>query len=294
MPEATSLLSVSEMAALEAMTLRSRSRSASRQPGRRAGIGTGSSVEFADYRPYHPGDDLRYVDWNLYGRLGRLFLRVYQADAELTLYILLDSSRSMAFGQSAKFRFASRLAAALAVAGVSASDRVRVVTFSDGVDRLFPATRDRAHLSGVFRLIEQIEPAGRSRLNRSIREFGEAVTGSGLVVVLSDCFDSEGLADGLRYLSRRRFETHLIQILADEEVDPGSAFDRVVDAEDPTREPVDVSPAQRDRYISRMREFTRTLERDAHASGASFLELRSSFAFDRWIRLLSERGVWNA
>ena len=188
----TTLFTSEYLGRLERFVMASRAAISSPMTGRRPGLGKGFSVEFADYRVYHPGDDLRYVDWNVYRRMGKLFLRLFRAESELTLHVLVDTSRSMGYGAADKLDFTRRVAAALAFVGVSNQDRVSLATFSNKLHTVIPAGRGRPHLFRLFETLESVQPEGKSDLTCSLREYADYSRTSGLAVVLSDCFDPGG------------------------------------------------------------------------------------------------------
>src|SRR5206468_3619610 len=133
MPEA--LLTPELLRRLEQFQLPAPRRAKSSSKGERRSRARGHSVEFADHRSYVPGDDVRYLDWNLYGRLDRLFLKLYEEERELPVRIFLDASESMTFGEPRKFDFARQVAAAVGYVALSGFDRVSVIPFPEPMDR---------------------------------------------------------------------------------------------------------------------------------------------------------------
>jgi uncharacterized protein (DUF58 family) len=188
--------------------------------GRRPGIATGFSVDFADYRKYNYGDDVRYIDWSIYARLRKLFLRQFRAESELTVHLLLDVSRSMDFGGTTKLEFAVRLAAAFSYVGLNKQDRVGLATFSDDVRRLLPPQRGRRQLHHILALLDESSPEGVSDFDRAFRSYAARASSRGLLILFSDCYSPNGYRDALRSLSFAGFEVAVVRVLAAEECRP--------------------------------------------------------------------------
>src|SRR5271167_1116829 len=173
MPEtqAQPLLDPQFLARLEQLELVSRKIFLGRMKGERRSKRKGQSVEFADYRNYVVGDDLRHLDWNLFARLERLFIRLFMEEEDLHFYVLLDNSLSMDFGKPTKLHFAKQVAAALGFIGLVNMDRVVVEAFNDRLTQSLPAARGRHSLWRVMGFLQKIEPAGPSNLRRALRGF---------------------------------------------------------------------------------------------------------------------------
>src|SRR5438132_6434295 len=120
----------------------------------------GTGIEFADHREYTPGDDFRYIDWNLFARLDELLLKRFQEEEDLHVYFLLDASRSMAFGDPPKFDFARQVAAALAYIALADLDRIAVVAFADDIVADFPLTRGKGRILALLKFLEDLRAQG--------------------------------------------------------------------------------------------------------------------------------------
>ena len=208
-------------------------------PGERRSKKRGRSVEFDDYRNYVPGDDLRHIDWNVFARLDRLFIKLFREEEDLALHVVLDTSASMDAGKPSKLIFAHRLAMAFGYLGLVSNNRVSVQTFGSrvGARRLAPM-RGRQSVSKLseFLLTNLDEaPDGPSQskgegFNDTLRQFAANRTGKGVVVLLSDFLIREGYRPGLGLLAdtgRGGFDTTCIQILSPGELDPSVEEDRV-------------------------------------------------------------------
>src|SRR5437773_2605255 len=251
MPETQTqpLLEPDFLARLEQLELVSKKIFLGRMKGERRSKRKGQSVEFADYRNYVIGDDLRFLDWNLFARLDRLFIRLFMEEEDLHFYILLDNSLSMDFGTPSKLHFAKQLAAALGFIGLVNMDRVVIEAFNDRLTQSLPAVRGRRSLWRLLSFLDKLEPAGPSDLTQALRTFSLKSSGKGIVVVLSDFMDKGGYEEALRYLVARQMDVYVIQILSQEEIDPEVMGDlKLVDVEDDDVAEITVSRALLDRY----------------------------------------------
>src|SRR6185312_12489184 len=188
--------------------------------GERRSKRKGQSVEFADYKNYVKGDDLRFLDWNLYARLDRLFIRLFQEEEDLHFYVLIDNSLSMDFGTPSKLHYARQVAAALGFIGLCNMDRVAISAFNDNITQSLPAIRGRKSLWRLMDFLQKLEPAGPSNLRESLKTFTMKSSGKGIVILLSDMMDKEGYEDALRYLVARQYDIYVLQILSQEELEP--------------------------------------------------------------------------
>jgi uncharacterized protein (DUF58 family) len=238
MATASTLLSPELLARLEAMELVSRKIFRGRMKGERRSPRKGQSVEFADFRSYVPGDDLRFVDWNTYARLDRLFLKMFLEEEDLHFFGLIDASRSMDFGQPSKFRFAKQLLAALGFVGLSRGDRVKIETLGQPLTRAAPAFRGRRSLWRMLDYLESLAPGDNAPgenvpLAEGTKNFCLRNSGKGIVVLVSDLMDKAGYEAALRWLVARDLDVYVVHVLSPEEIDPALEGDlRLVDCED--------------------------------------------------------------
>jgi uncharacterized protein (DUF58 family) len=183
---------------------------------------SGSGVEFADHREYQPGDDFRYLDWNVYQRLERLLVRLYEEEEDLAIYLVLDTSASMGFGGGDKLRYAKKVVAALAYVGLANLDRVSIVTTSDRVMERMPETRGKARIFKVFRFLREARAEGTTDLADALKTFVAQNKRRGLVVLVSDLYDPHGFEQGINILRYNKFDPFVVHV-----VDPGDAKPRV-------------------------------------------------------------------
>ena len=182
----------------------------------------GTSLDFADYRTYQPGDDFRSIDWSIYSRLDRLFVRLYAEEEDLTVHVLLDASASMAYGSPAKIDYARRLAAALGYVGIGSLDRVGVTTFAAGLGGALAPRRGRAQLFHLLEYMSRIRVGGGTDISRSLEDYALRSRNPGLAIIITDLMDEslEGYRRGLRALLFRDFEVVLVHVLDREEIAP--------------------------------------------------------------------------
>src|SRR5262245_51530637 len=270
--QVTPLLEPDFLHRLEQLELVSKKIFLGRLKGERRSKKKGQSVEFADYRNYVVGDDLRFLDWNLYGRLDKLFIRLFMEEEDLHFYVLIDNSLSMDFGKPSKLHFAKQVAAALAFVGLVNLDRVVVEAFNERLTQSLPAVRGRKSLWRVLSFLNKIEPAGPSNLRESLRTFSIKSSGKGIVVLLSDFMDKAGYEDALRYLVARQFDVYVIQILSHEEIEPEIVGDlKLIDAEDEDEAEITVSGPLLKRYKQNLAAFRGTLSEFCLRRGITYL-----------------------
>ncbi|MCX7681345.1 MAG: DUF58 domain-containing protein [Anaerolineae bacterium] len=221
------------LAQLDRLALVSRRMRAGRIQAERRSPKRGGSVEFADFRTYAPGDDFRRIDWNAYARLERLFLKLFVAEEDLTIHIVLDASQSMLFGEPQKWHFARRLAAALGYIGLVGMDRLVGVALG-GVDvgnRVSRAHRGKRQALAWFTWLAGIEPGGELDPEAALRNYVTQARAPGPLLLIGDLLGA-GWEHGLRLLAGHRYEVTVLHVLAPQEVSPTLEGDlRLVDSE---------------------------------------------------------------
>ncbi|HYE99685.1 MAG TPA: DUF58 domain-containing protein, partial [Planctomycetota bacterium] len=178
----------------------------------------GASLEFADYRRYTPGDEIRYIDWNVYARHGHLFVKEFAAEENVHVSVLLDVSRSMDFG--GKFRAAQELAAALGYVGLSNYDTVSLYAFGRDLRPLQTFIRGKGRLMDLLSAIDRLEPEGTTDMRAAFKTALPRLRGRSLVLLISDFYDLAGYPEAVRALLAQRFGIHAIHLLSREETSP--------------------------------------------------------------------------
>ncbi len=284
---------------LESLRMVSRRLSRSSLRGERRSRARGYSIEFADYRNYVEGDDLRYLDWNLYGRLDRLFLRLFEEDRELPVSIFLDCSESMNFGTPLKFDFARRVAAAIAHVALHGGDRVGVHPFPRRPENealRLPLSRVRGGRSSL-RLagdLARLSCGGGSELNAELRRGALEVRTAGLAVVVSDLLCHGGYQQGIQALLSRRFQVALVQVLSPEELSPGRFGDlKFVDAETGAVQEATFGRYRLARYQATVAAYQERLAEHCRKRGVGFWPASSDSSLeDLLLRQMRQGEFW--
>ncbi|MGE3269742.1 MAG: DUF58 domain-containing protein [Chloroflexota bacterium] len=219
-----------------------------------------SSMDFADYRQYTPGDDFRRIDWNAYGRFGTLYVKLTEAREQLPVHILVDASRSMGWGEPSKLRYACQLAAALGYVSLARYDRLTVTTLGEHPDQLRDV-RGRGRLPALLQFLEGVQPSGGFDLNTTLSTYRVNRRAGGLVILISDLLDPNGYEDGLDSLLAAGLSVVVLQVLSPQELNPSEGGDvELVDSE--SGEVVEVSLTQRmiDIYRDRLESWCEDAE----------------------------------
>jgi uncharacterized protein (DUF58 family) len=205
---------------LEYLALVSRRVFAGRLRAERRTKKSGSGVEFADHRDYQPGDDFRYLDWNVYQRFDKLLVRLYEEEEDLAIYLILDTSASMKFGDARKLRYAKKVVAALGYVGLANLDRVSIVTTSDRVMGRMPETRGKARIFKAFRFLRGADADGVTDLGDAMKTFVAQNKRRGLAVLVSDLYDPRGFEKGINVLRYNKFDPFVVHVVDPSEGKP--------------------------------------------------------------------------
>jgi len=244
----------------------------------------GASVEFADYRNYAEGDDLRFIDWNIYGRLDRLFLKLFLEEEDLYVTILVDSSESMNFGDPTKLAYAKKVAAALAYVGLIKHNRVVLYAFSEDLAPGVGPLRSRRKAWQAMSFLKQLQAGGRSDLARSFRSFALKGTKKGVVVVVSDFLDKQGWTRGMGFLSAQQADVYCIHLLSQAEVEPDLDGELVlVDSEDGAEVAVTPNSLLLKRYRAGLNAFREALKGDCSKRGMWYLAATNRTPFEELV-----------
>lgn len=279
-----------------------RVRSAGMQGDRRS-TRRGSSVEFADYRNYAPGDDLRRLDWNIYARLERPFIKLFEEEEDLSVTILLDGSRSMDWPAPSglgrgeekdqhKFNYALRLAGGLGAIALASGDPLSVALLKDGrVAGEYGPSRGGAALAQLFAFLEKLQPGGQTDLNRAIQQFSIKPRRPGLVILISDLLSEAGYESGLRQLLGRGHQAAVIQVLAPDELDPPLAGDlQLIDVETGQEQDVSLDGGLRNLYRERAQAWLQAIQADCRKSGVRYQSINTHQPWDQAILLEMRRA----
>lgn len=282
--QTTELLDPEFMQRLEQLELVSRKIFAGKMRGERRSKRRGESSEFADYRPYVVGDDLRHLDWNIYARLDSLFIKLFLQEEDLHVSLLIDTSASMDWGTPNKSHYAKKIAAAISYIGLVNFDRVSLYAYADGLQYELPGVRGRRLMFKVVDFLTQMPCEGSSHLELSAKQFAIRHPQPGIVILLSDFFEKSGYESGLRYLLGRKYDLYAIQVLSPEEMDPTLVGDlQLQDVEDGDLTDVTMSRALVNRYKRNLEAYCGELRDFCAARGISYLFADTKVPFDQVI-----------
>ena len=281
------------LAQLERMELVSRKIFRGRMKGERRSKRKGQSVEFADFRNYVPGDDLRFIDWNLYARLDKLFLKLFMEEEDLHFYCLFDCSKSMGFGDPSKFFYAKQLAAALGYIGLCRSDRVKVEALDASGSLQAPVLRGRHSLWRLYDYLDSVDHNVNTPLDESIKSFCLRNSGKGILVLISDLMDKSGYESALRYLVSQNLDIYLIHVLSQEEIDPDVKGDlKLVDCEDSDIAEVTVTRRLLDKYKQTLAVFIQRAREFCNRRGIVYMMTSTERPVDQLVaNYLRQRGL---
>jgi len=287
------LLDPAFMARLDQLDVMSRKLLAGKMKGERRSKRRGQSVEFADFRNYVVGDDLRFIDWNIYARLDRLFLKLFLEEEDLSLYVLVDVSKSCDFGNPNKAFYLKQVTAALGYIGLVNYNRVTVAAMADGIVAETGGLRGRRRVSQMIDFVQKLEPTGASHLAEACRKFALAHRQKGVCVVLSDFFDKGGYEDGLRYVAGGKYDLFCVQILAPQEIDPDLQGDlKLRDIEDDDMAEVSITQPLIKQYKANLNAYCLALKDYITRRGGTYLFTSTSVPFDTLVlNYLRERGL---
>lgn len=268
---------------IERMSLVARRMFPGRMRGERRSTKRGASVEFADYRNYTHGDDFRRVDWNVYARLGKLFLKLFVEEEDLHVYILLDASKSMDFGHPKKFLYARRIAAALSYIALTSMDKVGIAALFGGTCSMLPPKRGRQAAFGVFDWLKSLKASDETGLASSLREFSLKTTQPGIAIVISDLFDPD-YQKGLSALLSRKFEVSVLHMLDQDEVEPPIVGDLLlIDSETKDRREITVTQTLLRKYRRRFAEFCGGIEGFCMRYGVNYVRVTNRLPFEELV-----------
>jgi uncharacterized protein (DUF58 family) len=261
--------------------------------GERRSKRKGQSVEFADFRNYVSGDDVRFIDWNLYARLDRLFLKLFLEEEDLHFYTLIDASASMEFGDPTKLYFAKQLAAALGFIGLCRADRVKIEALGASRKSPGPVLRGRKSLWRMTEYLNGIDSQLNVPLAQGIKDFCLRNSGQGILVLISDLMDKQGYEPALKFLLAQRYDIYVIHVLSPEELEPDLKGDlKLIDSEDSDIAEITVSRPLLDRYKRTLAAFVEGAREFCTRRGMTYLMTNSKTPVEQIVsNYLRARGL---
>lgn len=253
----------------------------------------GASLEFYDYRDYHAGDDHRYIDWNIWNRLNKVLVKLFTGEEDLTVHILLDTSRSMEYGNPSKMDYSKKLAAALAYIAVAKLDRVGVTSFSDNFGSSIPPIRRKNNAVSLFRFFESLKSGGTTDFNTALIKYAQTTRQRGVAIIISDLMDPKGYADGLLALLYSKFDIILLQVLADEELFPRMAGRiRLIDSETRGFLKVNIDSGMEKRYLAERDAFLKEIQSFSLSHGIEYLRTTTAIPFEDVVLKYLRQGMY--
>ncbi|MDE0012887.1 MAG: DUF58 domain-containing protein [Candidatus Poribacteria bacterium] len=259
--------------------------------GERRSLNRGTGMEFADYRAYEPGDDLRYVDWNIYARLGKLFIKLHHTDEDLPLVLLLDSSRSMEFGTPTKLTCAKQIVAALGYIALAHADSVAIYTCTERLSVALPPTSGKSQFSRLTKAITAIAADGQTRLTECLKQLPMYQRSPGMVVILSDFLDPDSYTAGFKSLLGRGFLITTIHLVSQEEIDPQAQMENVAtgsdwlveDAETGETRAITLNSEILTQYQAQQQTFCADLQRFCIDQGIGYAQLKNNSPIEPFV-----------
>lgn len=266
---------------LSTLALMSRRAASGVRRGERRSKKRGSGVEFADHRPYVPGDDIRFLDVGIYQRFGKLLLRLFEEEEDLSLYFLIDVSASMATHESRKLNQAAQVAAALAYVGLAGLDRVSIVALTDKIATRLPPTRGKQRVFRILRFLSALRAEGSTNLEQSLQAFAAQNKRRGVTILFSDLFDPRGFEAGINVLRFNKFEPVVIELFDERDFDPTLGGDlRLVDVETGGGREVSMTPQVRKKIEDALAERRANISRFCASRGVPHFLVNVDTPFD--------------
>ncbi|PQO35435.1 DUF58 domain-containing protein [Blastopirellula marina] len=289
------LLSPKMLAQLERLELVSRKIFRGRMKGERRSKRKGQSVEFADFRNYVHGDDLRFIDWNTFARLDKLFLKLFLEEEDLHFFTLIDASTSMDFGEPTKLFFAKQMAAALGYIGLCRADRVRIESFGTPLRKPGPVLRGRHSLMRMLDHVHQIEPGENVPLLDAVKSFCLRNQGKGVLVLITDLMDKSGYEAAFRFLTAQQMDVYVIHTLSPIELNPEEQIKgdlRLVDSEDEDAAEITVSRPLLEKYRKTLNAFVEGARSFCTKRGMTYMLANTDMPVDQVVSsYLRQRGL---
>jgi len=275
---------------LEQLTLVATRVRAGAMKGERRSNKRGTSIEFADYRDYVRGDDLRRLDWNIYARLERPFIKLLEDEEDLAVHLLLDTSASMDWPNEGsdvahnKLRYGQRLLAGLAYISLATNDRLMLASISDSRRGEYGPVRGRGHGIGMLNYVSGLKAQGVTDLNAALKGYATRGGRPGLCFLISDLFSPTGFQDGVNALLAKGYEVGIIHVVSPDEVDPPLGGDlRLVDVETGQPQEVTIDGGMRELYMRRFAEWREHIRADCLRRNIHYVSVETNVPWEKVI-----------
>ena len=276
------LIDAELMKKIERLSISSKRMFPGTMKGKRRSPKRGSSVEFADYRDYQLGDDFRFVDWNIYARLDRLFLKTFVEEENILIHILLDSSVSMNFGSPSKLEYGKRVAAVLGYIGLVGLDMVTVSSFAEDLADQVRPLRGKDRIFTLLDFLENIQPSQQTRMDASLQRYVLKMSHAGVAIVISDFLVPQASYEaGLKALMYKNFDVNVIHVMSEEELHPKLSGElKLLDAETGETKEITVTERVLEGYQKRLGRFCEDLNQFCAKNNITYLRVSTSLPFE--------------
>lgn len=260
--------------------------------GERIGRAKGASLEFADHRSYTPGDDIRYIDWNIFARRDQLFIKEFFAEESVHVAVAFDSSRSMGCGSPSKLECAKLIAAALSYIGLSNFDTVSLYSFADGMTTHRQFVRGKRMIFEFLKDIDGVPPAGETDLRRAFETPPRTIKGKSVLFIVSDLFDRDDWRAGLSRLAVQSYQVNLIHVLSRDDIEPaGRGRLLLTDAENGERERIELTSRSAKAYRKALDRFLADIESFAMEKEFQYVRTVSSDPIEKIVAEIARKGL---
>lgn len=286
------LIDAELMKKIEQLSLASKKLFPGKMKGKRRSPKRGSSVEFADYRDYQPGDDFRFIDWNIYARLDKLLLKTFVEEENIYIHILLDASVSMNFGTPSKLEYAKRIAAVLSYIGLVELDMVTITAFAGKLTEQIHPMRGKDRIFNVLGFLENIQPEQETLMDEAFRRYSLTVINPGVAIVISDFLVPQAnYEEGLKALIYKGFDVNVIHVMSKEELHPTLSGElKIQDSETGETKEITVTDRMLERYEKRLTDFCQNLSQFCAKNDVTYLRVSTGLPFEELI-LKTLRGI---
>ncbi|PMQ02119.1 MAG: DUF58 domain-containing protein [Dictyoglomus sp. NZ13-RE01] len=240
--------------------------------GERKSPKVGRGTEFADYRDYNLGDELRYIDWNIYARTEKFLIKLFEEEEDLDIHILLDTSSSMEIGSPSKLFYGKNLALAFAYLGLNSWERIKFCSFNEDLQHFLSLERRKENIFQLFRVLKDIKPKGKTNINKALKTYLDWQKRRGILIIISDFLSPNGFKEGLSLAKFRKFSVYIIQPLAEEEISPFYKGDLLLtDIETGEKWEVFIDDNIRKKYEEEFHRFLDDIERFTQSYNIEYL-----------------------
>jgi uncharacterized protein (DUF58 family) len=255
-------------------------------------LSKGTGGEFSDYRNYGIGDEIKYIDWNIYARTNKLFSKVFHEEGNMDIHLLLDVSKSMDFGKQNKLRYAKNIIMMLAYIGITNNHNVQFSAFADKSFMTIPLGHNIDVFGHFLETLEELHPQGQTRLNQSILSYLHEQKPSGSLFIVSDFLDKDGHEQGLAHLAYSPIHVCCVQVLCEEEKDPKSNYtDQLQDIESNRLLDLNLTKDICQKYMNAFKRHIEQFKTSCLLQNILYLDLSTAFPIDQFMLNLVQQGI---